>query len=181
MNFSFGFLRHPYRLLIGAAVIAVAGGLTTLAVAQPFGGAHGAMHGGMHGGMDGGPMMMAGMIEHMLDNVDASEDQRTRIHAILKAAHQDLSAQRQAGAGLHQQAMQLFTSPTIDAAAAEALRVQIQGQMDVAGKRMWQAMIDASNVLTPEQRQKVAERAKKRHDRMERHMKEHGGASAPMH
>jgi Spy/CpxP family protein refolding chaperone len=178
MNFRFGFLRQPYRLLLGAAVIAVAGGLTTLAVAQPFGGMHGATHGG---GMNGGPMMMAGMIEHLLDNVDASDDQRTRIHAILKAAHQDLNAQRQAGAGLHQQAMQLFTSPTIDAAAAEALRVQIQAQMDVAGKRMWQAMIDASNVLTPEQRQKVAERAKKRHDRMERHMKEHAGASSPMH
>jgi Spy/CpxP family protein refolding chaperone len=177
MNFRFGFMRHPYRLLIGAAAIAIAGGLTTLAVAQPFGGPHHAMH----GGMEGGPMMMAGMIEHLLDNVDASDDQRTKIHAILKAAHQDLSAQRQAGAGLHQQAMQLFTAPTIDAAAADALRVQIQGQMDVAGKRMWQAMIDASNVLTPEQRQKIAERAKKRHDRMERHMKEHGGASAPMH
>ena len=43
---------------------------------------------------------------------------------------------------------------------------------DQASKRMMQAMLDVSRVLTPEQRQQLAQQMKQRRDLMERHMRE---------
>ena len=70
------------------------------------------------------------------------------------------------GQTLRQQALTLFAAPTIDAAAIEALRVQMQAQHEQVSKRMSQAMVDSARVLTPEQRAKFAERMKKRQARM---------------
>jgi Spy/CpxP family protein refolding chaperone len=66
----------------------------------------------------------------------------------------------------------LFTQPTVDANAAESLRQQMLARHDAASKRMMQAMLDVSRVLTPEQRQQLAQHMKQRRDMMERHMKE---------
>ena len=78
----------------------------------------------------------------------------------------DLQAQREAGRALREQARQLFAQPTVDARAAEALRQQMLAQHDQASKRMLQAMLDISRVLTPEQRKQMAERMSRapRHD-----------------
>jgi Spy/CpxP family protein refolding chaperone len=177
MNTRFSLFRHPLRWWVAAAALTLAGGVATLAHGMPFGGP---MRIAMHGGGDGGPMMMIGMIEHLLDDVGATDDQRAKIKTIVKSAHDDMRQQHEAGAALHQQALAVFTAPTIDDAAAEALRGQIQIQMDQGGKRMWQALVDVSKVLTPEQRQKIAEHANKRHERMQRHMQDHGAASGAM-
>ena len=48
----------------------------------------------------------------------------------------------------------------------------MMAQHDQASKRMLQAMLDISRVLTPEQRQQLAAKMKQRHEMMERHMKE---------
>jgi Spy/CpxP family protein refolding chaperone len=68
--------------------------------------------------------------------------------------------------------MAVFTAPTVDANAAEQLRQQMLAQHDQASKRMLQAMLDISRVLTPEQRQQLAQKMKQRHEMMERHMRE---------
>lgn len=123
-------------------------------------------------GPRGGPAMMApdglfgGHMEHLLDAVNATDAQRSQIDAIFKAARQDLSGQRDAGMKLHQQMAALYTATNIDAAAIEALRVQISAQRETASKRLSQASIDAARVLTPEQRAKIAELMKKRQARM---------------
>ena len=62
--------------------------------------------------------------------------------------------------------MQIFAAPNVDAAAAESVRQQMLQQHDQASKRMLQARLDASKVLTPEQRAKMAERMKQRGDMM---------------
>lgn len=149
-------------LRIGTVAAAVAvGGVA--AHAQPGPAGH-------HG--RGGPSMMApggmfgGHIEHMLDLVNATDAQRSQIDAIFKAARQDLAGQREAGMKLHQQMATLYAATNIDAAAIEATRVQLSAQHEAASKRMSQATIDAARVLTPEQRAKIAEIMKKRHDRM---------------
>jgi protein CpxP len=148
-------------LRVGAVAAALAlGGVA--AQAQP---AHGDHH-------RGGPAMMApgglfgGHIEHLLDLVSATDSQRSQIDAIFKAARQDLSGQREAGMKLHQQMATLYTATNVDAAAIEAVRVQISAQHESASKRLSQASIDAARVLTPEQRAKIAEVMKKRQARM---------------
>jgi Spy/CpxP family protein refolding chaperone len=66
----------------------------------------------------------------------------------------------------------LLLAPQVDAAAAEALRQQLQARHDGASKRHLQAMLDAGAVLTPEQRQTLAARLNARREMMERHRRE---------
>jgi protein CpxP len=83
---------------------------------------------GMHGaGMGGGPGMMmfggppehiARMVDHMLDGLGATDAQRTQIKQIAMSAAADLKSQRRAGMALHDQAMQVFTSASVDPNAA---------------------------------------------------------------
>lgn len=126
-------------------------------------------------GHHGDPAMMApgalfgGHMDHLLDAVNATDSQRSQIEAIFKAARQDLSAQRDTGRKLHEQMLTLYTATNVDAAAIEAVRVQISALHEVASKRLSQASIDAARVLTPEQRTKIADLIKKRQARMAAH------------
>ena len=131
-------------------------------------GPHHAMAHRMGPGMVGGPMLS----ERLLDAVGASADQKSRIKDIMGRARDDSRSQRQADKALHEQMMALMAAPQVDAVAAEGLRQQLQAHRDTASKRHLQAMLDASAVLTPEQRQKLAERAKSQREMMDRHHRE---------
>ena len=166
--------------LSATLVVALSGALLTLAQAQPMpgrgmaggpgaeGGAHHAMAHRMGPGMAGSPMLS----DRMLDSVGASPDQKTRVKAIMDRAHDEMRQQHAGDRALHQQLMGIMAAPQIDAAAAEGLRRQLQSRHDEASKKRLQAMLDASAVLTPEQRQKLSERAKARHELMQRHQRE---------
>jgi Spy/CpxP family protein refolding chaperone len=164
------FLASPaqaLRLFLGALLLAVLGGIALTALAE----------GGppMHGGHD---MMMMGPLggrglDHMLDSVNATDAQRQQIKQIMQSAQADLKAQHESAKSLHEQAMTLFTQPVVDANAAEALRQQMLAQHDQASKRMLQAMLDISRVLTPEQRQQLAAHMKQRHEQMQQRWQEH--------
>lgn len=156
--------------LAATVVVALAGAWAQPANAQPMpgGAAHAMAHHRMGPGMAGGPMMSG----RMLDSVGASADQKARIQDIMTRAHQEGRAQHESERGLHQQLMALMAAPSIDAVAAEGIRQKLQAGREAASKRHLQAMLDASAVLTPEQRQKLAETAKARHDLMQRHQQE---------
>jgi Spy/CpxP family protein refolding chaperone len=66
----------------------------------------------------------------------------------------------------------LFTQPTVDARAVEALRQQLLANHEQVSRRMTQAMLDASRVLSPEQRKQMAERMDQRRSMMQRHRAE---------
>jgi Spy/CpxP family protein refolding chaperone len=151
------------RLLIAGLVIAVAGTFALTAFAQD---------GGHHGHRGAGMMFMGRGIDRMLDTVNATPDQRSQIKQISEAALNDVRSQREAGRALRERTMQLFTQPTVDANAAEALRQQMLAQHDQASRRIMQAMVDISRVLTPEQRATLAQRMQQRRDMMERHREE---------
>ena len=169
---------RAWRLLMATLVVAVAGGLSQTAMANPHAGHGGGdMPGGrgMHGGMGIGPMggmAHPRMAERMLDAVNATPEQRAQIKQILQASQADMQAQRDNGRKLHQQGQALFAQPTVDARAAEALRQQMLAQHDQASKRMMQTMLDVSRVLTPEQRKTLADRMSQRRAMMERHHSE---------
>lgn len=175
---KFASLSRSTRLFAGGVVVALAGAFAVGANAMPDGPmGHGHHMGpGAMGGMGpmGGPMM-----GRMLDSVNATDAQRAQIKDIWKAAFDDLKKQREAGRNLREQAMQIFTQPTVDAAAAESLRQQMLAQHDAASKRMTQAMVDAANVLTPDQRRQLGEKMKQRRDMMERHRQERDALDRP--
>ena len=162
-----------------ALLAALSGAVMTPAQAQPAGaagrpggmgaeGPHHAMAHRMGPGMAGGTMLS----ERLLDAVGASADQKARIKDIMGRARDDSHQQRQADKALHAQMMALMAAPQVDAAAAEGLRQQLQARRDSASKRHLQAMLDAGAVLTPEQRQKLAEHARSHREMNERHHRE---------
>jgi protein CpxP len=158
------------RTFAFGSVLAVAGTLALTAWAGPDGG-HG-RHGAhaQHAGfmMGGSPRHL----ERLLDSVDATEAQRSEVRRIAVAAAADMKAQREAGRALRERQLALFTQPTVDANAVEALRREMLTQHDRSSQRMTQAMVEASRVLTPEQRAQLAERMKSRRDLMHRHQRE---------
>jgi Spy/CpxP family protein refolding chaperone len=126
---------------------------------------------GQMGPMDGMGGMVMGhprQMERLYDSVGVTAEQRVQIKQIMDVARTDLKTQREAGRQLREQSQALFAQPTIDAKEAEALRQQMLTRHDQASKRMLQAMLDASAVLTPDQRKAIAERMSERREMMER-------------
>ena len=163
------FAARPLRGFALGLAIALAGGASLTAFASPDGATYhrGAGHHGGPGAMGGGRHM-----DRLLADVGATEAQRAQIQKIWESARADLKGQREEGRALREQQMQLFTQPTVDANAVEALRQKMLAQHDRASERITQAMLDSSRVLTPEQRAKLAERMKARRELMERHREE---------
>ena len=164
------------RLALAGLLAVVATGAVVSAHAQ---GGHGpGMHGGGPDMIFGGPPEHVGRaVDHMLDGLGATDTQRAQIKQIAIAAATDLKAQHEAGQALHQRSMQVFTAPNVDANAAEALRQQMLAQHDQVSRRVLQAMLDVSRVLTPDQRAKIGVRMQERQaimqERMQRMQRDH--------
>ena len=166
-------------------------GSATLALSAWSG--HGPHMNGMGGGPGGpggmGPGMMVGMggpglfmgpgamnpermnrqIDRMLDGLNATDAQRAQIKEIARVAAVDLKAQhdKDDGRALRDKGIQLFSAPTIDAAAVDSLRQQMDALHGQTEKRVMQAMIDIGRVLTPAQRSTAGQLAKFQADRMD--------------
>ena len=166
-----GFKRSDIREAAGrwSMVAQLAVSATAFGAAAWAGGDHGG-HGG-HAGMGGagpfGPGLFGGPperiergVDRMLDGLQATDAQRVQVKQIALAAATDLRAQREAGRGLFECNMQLFTAPVVDANAAEQLRLQMLAQHDQSSRRALQAMLEISRVLSPEQRATLAQRMK---------------------
>jgi Spy/CpxP family protein refolding chaperone len=160
--------------------------IATLAVALGAGfGAHAWSHGGGHGGMHRGfmggskdPAKADERIEHMVKHfaveVDATPEQRSRLTEIAKAASRELRPLREKARDARRRGMALLAAPTIDRAALERLRAEQIQAADAVSRRMTQAFADAAEVLTPEQRKKIAERMQKRHERQQQPQRQRG-------
>ena len=174
--------RLAVRWLMAGTVAVACATVALSADAQERG--PGPMHGPGPGMMmfGGSPEHVARHVDRMLDGLNASDAQRTQIKQIAQAAAADLKTQHDAGKALRERGLQIFAAPTVDANAAESVRQQIEAQHDQASRRMLQAMLDVSRVLTPEQRAKLAERVKQHQatmqDRMQRMQREHGQRGA---
>ena len=103
-------------------------------------------------------------VKRMLKRVDATEEQRLKVTDIAKKAAADLRGLRTRQSDLRKRGVELLAAPTVDRAAIESLRADQIRLADEASRRMSVALADTAEVLTPEQRAKLAER-----------MKQHGG------
>lgn len=157
------------RRLLPALIIVLAAGLAVVfvsqAVGQEDGFGHGPWNGGWHhGGFMGGPDGPASIeehadraVRHLAVEIDATVEQQDKLRAIVTAALKDLQPVHDQVRAAHQQAHDLLTQPSIDRAALEKVRSEQIALWDAASKRITQAISDAAEVLTPEQRQKLGE------------------------
>jgi Spy/CpxP family protein refolding chaperone len=80
----------------------------------------------------------------------------------MKGAANDLASIRGQARDLRRKSMDLLAAPTIDRAQIENLRLQQLQIHETVSRRMTQAFTDAAEVLTPEQRAKLAEKRQRR-------------------
>jgi Spy/CpxP family protein refolding chaperone len=159
--------RTRSRAVYAAVVIAVAlvAGLTGNMLSVAFGQGYPWQHfGWQRGGFFDGPMSPAEideridrMTKHLAIELDATPDQQAKLASIAKAAINDLRPLRDQAQAARARGLSLLTAPSIDRGAIDRLRAEQIGLADTASKRIAQALADASEVLTPEQRRKVAD------------------------
>jgi protein CpxP len=156
--------RRGMRLIALLAVVLLAG-LAGSMLSTAFGQGYGWQHFGMRdGGIFGAPLTPAQideridrMTKHMAIELDATTDQQVKLANIAKAAVGDLRALREKAQAARAQAVTLLTASTIDRTAIERLRAEQIGLAETASKRIAQALADASEVLSPQQRRQVAD------------------------
>ena len=97
------------------------------------------------------------MVKHFAVQVDATPEQKDKLTAVAR----DMAPLRGKMKAARTRGIDLTAAPTLDRAAIKKLRTEQIALADTSSKRVTQAMADTAEVLTPEQRRKLAERAQK--------------------
>ena len=97
------------------------------------------------------------MVRHLAIEIDATSQQQERLRVIAQAAVRDLMPMREQAQAARARAPALLTQPSVDRAAIEAFRAEQLALADAASRRIAQALADAAEVLSPEQRRKIEE------------------------
>lgn len=122
-------------------------------------------HGQMQGNFGGGDKMgMRGqggtispkMIERIGDKVNATDEQKKKLSEIATKLNQGQAERQTAMQSMRQKSFELLSANPVDANAVEQVRASQIAFMDEQSKRMSQAMLEAAQVLTPEQRAQLA-------------------------
>jgi periplasmic protein CpxP/Spy len=161
--------RSDRRRWLGVVLATVFGGaVATFAVnalGHGFGG-HGGWGRGFHGG-SADPAFVNDRIEHIvkyvLSDIDATAEQKQKVTGILQSAAQELQPLREQHRQARMQMRAIMSAPSIDRAQLEALRIGQMRLADTASRRFTQALADAAEVLTPEQRALLAKKIEQRH------------------
>ncbi len=126
-----------------------------------------------HGREQMGQRMVERRTSHLLDAIEATPEQRSKIMAIAKAAHKDIAPLREQQREDRKRARELMLAPTIDATAIEKIRQDQSKRQDQMSLRRTSAMLESMQLLNPAQRTQLAERMQRRpggaHDRMNHH------------
>jgi Spy/CpxP family protein refolding chaperone len=109
------------------------------------------------------------MARHLAVEADATPAQQEKLAEIARAAAKDVAPLREKMRGHREKTMALLAAPSIDRAAVEALRAEQMADADALSRRIAQAAADAAEVLTPEQRQKLAAHMAEKRSRHGRH------------
>ena len=140
---------RPRWILMGiaGALALVIGGMTWSAVA----------YSGKSWDSDKIERVVQWKIDDMLAEIDATDEQRTQVHAIATAALADMEEFRNFKREGRQALVAALTQETVDREALETLRQSKLETADRASQRLLTALADAAEVLTPAQRKELAE------------------------
>jgi len=121
-----------------------------------------AMHGGPGGPGDFGAVMMLGHLEHAREALGLSDQQVTDIKAIFKSVHEQNAAYRDQLHGNMKSIVETLLANPNDLAAAQALLDKQEAAEHTMKANALAAASKALNVLTPEQRTKLAQHIQER-------------------
>lgn len=142
-------------LLAGAVTVLGLGAIGTVGAVQAQ---------GFFNEVRGGPGFsgpMAGfMVDRALASVDATDEQREEIGAIVEKATADIHTMVSDLDDPKEQFTTLLAAETLDRVAFEALRQQTLETGDAVSIRALEAFLDAADVLTPAQRAELIEQGK---------------------
>ena len=99
----------------------------------------------------------------MLDMLKATDSQRTAIQAIAERMFAEMQPIHQQHKQLHDAIVTAFTADSVDRASVEKLRVQVTALVDQGSQVFSKALLDAAQVLTPEQRKTLAKFVQEHH------------------
>ena len=138
-----------------------------IAAAATLEGGFGLSHDGVFAAADGQGGLLGGAIETMVETradrmirhlsieIDATGEQQDKLREIVRTAVRDILPVREKVLAARATARELLTQQTVDRGAIEKLRADQIAIHDAASKRLVQAVADAAEVLTPEQRRKL--------------------------
>ena len=139
-------------LSAGVAALAQSGGMA-------------ALHHGMM--MPGNPAQMSAHVDHVLEHlyveIEATDAQKAQIDPLVRQAMTDLMPLHTQAQSAHTQFLQALTQPTLDRNSLEAAREAHLQLAEQASKRFVQLIGDVGDVLTPAQRQALANHIQKLH------------------
>jgi Spy/CpxP family protein refolding chaperone len=155
--------RSRGRRITWIAVAALAVGLTVGAASTTAlsrggfgpGGWHG--HGFMGRGFDPAQAEARAdrMVRHLAVELDATNEQQDKLRTVVKNAVKDVLPMREKVQTAREQARKLLTEPTVNRSEIEKLRAEHVALADTFSRRIAQALTDAAEILTPEQRRKL--------------------------
>lgn len=149
------------KVILFAAVLAagLTGAVATKAFSQGPGFGHGFGPGfmSMHGPMSDERIAERAdrMVRHIAVEADATPEQVEKLRGVMRAAVKDILPVREKAQSVREQTRALLTQQTINRAELEKLRAEQVATADAVSKRLVQALADAAEVLTPEQRRKL--------------------------
>jgi protein CpxP len=105
--------------------------------------------------------MMSERVDDMLDEIGATAQQRTTVHAAVERAFAAVAGEDPTSH--FDDAMAVFGADKLDQAKIDALRAQHQARMMKMGDALVQALTDIHDALSAQQRQQVADFVKSHH------------------
>jgi Spy/CpxP family protein refolding chaperone len=115
-----------------------------------------------HGDKEDHRAHMEFVANRMLNKVDATDEQKEEIDAILDEAFETVDEKRAEHEAKHEELKAILTAETIDREALEELRGEALAHFDEGSAMFLDVIVEVSEVLTVEQREQLAEMIEER-------------------